>query len=560
MKWVRARRFADPGWSRILGRESALWEAARSKTEGGPRILIATSLGGQWAALHVESLLAAALTLRGAKVEFLLCDGVLQACQLCEARAYAQLETFAAEGPQGRLCRGCVASGRAAYDPLGLREFTISENLAPWDLAASMRTAATMPLEEIRGCERDGIPIGEHAYAGAVRFFARGDLENEPTAERVLRRYLDASLVTHAALGRLFAENHYDCAVFHHGIYVPQGIVGAVARRQGVRVVNWNPAYRSRCFIFSHGDTYHHTLLNEPTSVWETIPWDAALEKRVLGYLESRWHGTQDWIWFHDEPSPDLAPLYDAGLDPKKPTIALLTNVVWDAQLHYPANAFPDMLTWIRATVEWFARREGLQLAIRIHPAEVRGTLPSRQRVADEIARAFPQLPRNVFVIPPESSVSTYALAAASNAALIYGTKTGVELAAMGIPVIVAGEAWARGKGFTHDAASAEKYFRGLERLPFENRMAPEAVERARKYAYHFFFRRMIPIECMEPTGGDPPFRMRLRSLEDLKPGRMRGLDVVLDGILNGTPFVYPDEEHAPWGDATPLAVPARAR
>ena len=56
---------------------------------------------------------------------------------------------------------------------------------------------------------------------------------------------------------------------FNHGIYVPQGIVGAVVRRHGVRVVNWIVAYRKNSFIFSHGDTYHHTLMNEPVAQLE---------------------------------------------------------------------------------------------------------------------------------------------------------------------------------------------------------------------------------------------------------------------------------------------------
>jgi len=35
----------------------------------------------------------------------------------------------------------------------------------------------------------------------------------------------------------------------------------------------WNPAYRKHCFIFSPGDTYHHTMISEPTSQWENMPW-----------------------------------------------------------------------------------------------------------------------------------------------------------------------------------------------------------------------------------------------------------------------------------------------
>ena len=51
----------------------------------------------------------------------------------------------------------------------------------------------------------------------------------------------------------------------------------------------------------------------------------------------------------------------------------------------------------------------------------------------------MPQLPPNVFIIPPTANANSYAIARASNAAIIYGTKMGVELAYMGVPTIVAG-------------------------------------------------------------------------------------------------------------------------
>ncbi|MDQ3222739.1 MAG: capsular biosynthesis protein, partial [Gemmatimonadota bacterium] len=131
------------------------------------------------------------------------------------------------------------------------------------------------------------------------------------------------------------------------------------------------------------------------------------------------------------------------------------------------------------------------------------------------------------------------------NAVLIYGTKTGVELASIGIPVIVAGEAWIRNKGLTMDAVSAPDYFSLLERLPLPAAMPETQVQRARRYAYHFFFRRMIPLDFMEPMKADVPYRVALRSFHELEPGMSRGLDVICNGILASLPFVFPAESDA---------------
>jgi hypothetical protein len=129
------------------------------------------------------------------------------------------------------------------------------------------------------------------------------------------------------------------------------------------------------------------------------------------------------------------------------------------------------------------------------------------------------------------------------NAVLIYGTKTGVELSAQGIPVIVGGEAWIRNKGLTMDASTPDEYRSLLDRLPLPARLDEETKTLARKYAFHFFFRRMVPVRAMHPTGEWPPYRLALKSLRDLDEGSDRGLDVICDGILHSKEFVYPSEE-----------------
>jgi hypothetical protein len=279
--------------------------------------------------------------------------------------------------------------------------------------------------------------------------------------------------------------------------------------------------------------------MTEPTDTWENRALHMTEEQRLDEYLHSRRTGSQDWISFTGtQPEEDLRRVAgEVGFDLTKPVVGLLTNVVWDAQLHYPANVFPDMLSWLGETVEWFAAQPELQLLIRVHPAEVRGMLASRQKVQQELSSRFSQLPANVFLIAPDSPISTYTAMEACDSVLIYATKTGVELAARGIPVIVAGEAWVRGKGITLDPATREEYFELLERLPLGRRLDAEQVVRARRYAHHFFFRRMISVASMTASEGPTPFALAVDEIAALGPGRDPGLDVICDGIVFGGPF-----------------------
>ncbi|MGH7388989.1 MAG: capsule biosynthesis protein [Candidatus Rokuibacteriota bacterium] len=534
-----------PDWAAILDTNRPLWEKAKRRAAKGPKVLVATSVGGFSALSVVESVVAVALSLRGAQVHTLLCDKVLPACLRVEKPQVPDPETLARYELPRILCDLCSATGRYVFGPLGLNDHVFGELLAAEDRDRARRLAQEVPYRDIEHYRQEGWAIGEHAYAGALRYFATGNLEDEPHGEVVVRRYFEGALLTAAVIRRLLTAHGFTVACFNHGIYSPPGVIGEACRASGVRVANWNVAYRKRCFIFSHGDTYHHTLLDEPVDAWEGMPWDDAMEQAVVDYLKSRWVGTRDWIWFHEKPDEDFERFVrESGLDPGKPIIGMLTNVTWDAQLHYRANAFPNMLAWVLQTIDYFAKRPELQLLIRVHPAEIRGTLPSRQPILAEIKKAYPALPPNVFAIPPDSPVSTYAAMFRCNAVIIYGTKTGVELTSMGVPVIVAGEAWIRNKGLTVDASSPEDYVRILDRLPLPRHEDPERLTRARKYAYHFFFRRMVPLGFMEPTGAWPPYRVSVSRLDDLLPGADPGLDVICDGVLAGTPFVYQAEKH----------------
>lgn len=506
-------------------------------------MLVATNVTGFQHATLVESALAIALTLRGAQVDLMACDAALPACLKVEHHAIADPQHVVGDRLPELLCGPCYSVGRAHFEPLGLEQPRFSEFLTPADRAVARDHCASLDRASLPRATNDaGDPIGMHGLAGCLRYYARAELPEGSQSEALLRRFVEAAMLTTIAFERLLAARSYEVAVFHHGIYVPQGPAGDVLRRHDVRVVNWNPSYRRSTFIFSHGDSYHHTLLEEPTQTWEQMPWSEAQEADILDYLDSRTLGSRDWIWFHEKPDSDAASFSrDLGIDPDKPIIGMLSNVAWDAQLHFPANAFPGMLDWVFETIEYFAARPELQLLLRVHPAEIRGTVTSQQPLVAEISRRWPVRPANVFVIPPESNVSTYAAMALCDSVIIFGTKTGVELTARGTPVVVAGEAWIRNKRLTRDATDAADYRRILDELPAGTRLDGRQLERARRYAYHFFFRRMIPLPFIVPAE-DKLYRLDLAGIDELRPGSHAGLDVVCDGILTATPFVYEAE------------------
>ena len=382
-RWYHARFDAYPDWREAIASDRSMWDSARATAKGGPRVLMATAIGSYAHAVSLESALAAALTFRGAEVHALLCDGTMTACAECEASLYPNLAKFVQHGPSRDLCRDCPWPAERVYRQLGLTLHRYSDWLTAEDREHARTLASSIPLADVERFTLDGLAIGEHAHAGALRFFATGTLDAEPLAEPVLRRYLEAALLTAYATRRLLRALNFTSAVFTHGIYVPWGIVGEVARQEGVHVSTWNVAYRKRRFIFSHDDSYHHTLMTEPREHWENLELSPAQDRELMQYLSSRREGLFDWIVFHrpkrHDPQQIAARL---GLDPAKPVIGLPTSVTWDAQLHYPSNAFPNMLEWLVQTCEYFAHAPG---SAAPHPRA-----PGRDQRVPQVAAAHP--------------------------------------------------------------------------------------------------------------------------------------------------------------------------
>ena len=164
--------------------------------------------------------MAAALRLRGAEPHVLLCDAALAACAECDASLYPRVDRFVEHGPRRDLCRDCFWPARRVYEKLNMQVHRLSTLVTEDQRQIAGEVAQAVPFAEIPDYCHDGLAVGEHAYAGALRFFATGSLDAEPQAEAVLRRYLHSALVTMFATRRLVREQGFSCAMFTHGIYI----------------------------------------------------------------------------------------------------------------------------------------------------------------------------------------------------------------------------------------------------------------------------------------------------------------------------------------------------
>lgn len=528
-------------WDKILPIESDIYKQIKKFSSKGKKILVATGTGGHLTFSHFDAVIGAALTRYGANVEFLLCDKVLPACAMATS---AEMEegAFSKNGPKS-ICESCLHSGKFALDGIDLFINYYSDYISTEEKVEISDFAEDVSYEDMKNYETEGIKIGEHAVAGALRYYSVGNIDKEKTREKILKRYFVAALIVKKICLNIFNSKKFDIIVLHHGIYVPQGIILQVAKKYNIKVVTYTVAYKKKAFIFSHDESYERTMMNEPVDLWQNINWNEKIEKRIINYLKSRRHGHNDWTYYFKNPDFNVKEkLISLGVNINKPIITIVTNIIWDAQLIYPNNIFINMMEWLFETLKFFEKRN-IQVIVRSHPGEINSTRVTKQQVKKEILKMYNKIPENFYLIGPEDPLSTYGLADYSDAVIIYATKLGMEFSPFGTNVICGGESYVKNKGFTFDPTSKEEYFSYLKKLPFKEKLSAEKILLAKKFAYHFFFRRSIEVPTLDHTPNLwPNFNIGYDFYDRLINKEDKSLEKICKSIIEGTPLIFKDE------------------
>ena len=525
-----------PDWKNLLSDI----DLENKNLQNSKKILLATSTGGHRLALSSEILFGLSFKARGASVDFLLCDEALNACSQCTYLNFSNSKDFIRYGALPN-CSSCWNAGKYSLLNAGIKTLKYSEFLTSSDSTKINIIVSKTDYKEIKNFTIDDISIGEHAYAGLLRYYAKGSLEFSKDEIDIFKKYFFSALKTYFISKNLFNSIKFDTVVLNHGIYVPQGIISEVAKSYGLKVVTWFTAYKDKSFLFSDDETYHKSLLKEPVNHWENRPLNNKEEKKLDDYISSRKLGTKDWVYFHNKNPKFDFQISNYNNIKDQEFVSLFTNVVWDAQLFFDQNIFENMLDWLFQTIQYFIEQNKL-LVVRAHPAEISGTLPSQQKIFFEINKKFGELPKNIVFIAPEDRISSYSIIEKSQFCIVYGSTIGTEIAAMGKNVLVGGEAWIKNKKISFDPKTQSEYFDLMSKLILNSKMDKNTHKRAKMYAYHFFFRRMIPINLIETKKEKyKDFIITKENIKKIIPDNNldKGIDAICDGILNNKSFIY---------------------
>lgn len=185
-------------------------------------------------------------------------------------------------------------------------------------------------------------------------------------------------------------------------------------------------------------------------------------------------------------------------------------------------RAFRDVTSWLDAVVSWAVSRPDVRLVVRQHPCERLENFRSKE----DYSRIANAAPGRIRLYSCEDAVNTYDLIEKCRVVLPYTSRTGIEAALLGKPVILGTRCYYGECPFVESAETASAYFQKIASA-LDGRMPPPP-KRAAALGYY-----LAEVCAMDKTPFTPIYADTKRWLQEdpaafwEDPGRRRLLAVL---------------------------------
>jgi hypothetical protein len=517
--------------------------ASASPPDSGASRVLFLSWRGWSTHLAIETVLAHAVLRRGGEPIFASCGGRLPICDVMPIEAAPPMP-----------CHSCREYAFGAVRAAGFDIVALHDAI---DVGAAVKAARerVAALTTVRQCEdfvADGLPLGRLVRISVAWFLSRGTLPDTPQVIDTYRSFLASGIVVAKGLNGILERVNPDRVFMLNGTFFAENIMAALATERGLPFGTYEKGLIHDSIVMTPGAAACY--LKVPDSAWQDarqIPLTGDESEALDAYLGERRRGggTLDNFW-RDGVEDVGRVRRELRLEAGRPLVVMFCNILWDSAVLEKDIGFSSMGEWVVQGIRWAQAHPEVDLVVRIHPAEVQlRNHPTRERMVEHISSRVPTLPANVRVVPADDPTNSYVFMDEASLGLIYTSTVGLELAARGIPVLLAADAHYRGRGFTLDPVTSAEYWETADRLlrsPPDEHERQRVRELARRYAALFFFRFHTVLDAVHEPGRSRP-QVRVAAATDLDPGRDPALDRIVAGILEGASVVAPP----PGGKAT---------
>jgi hypothetical protein len=490
-----------------------------------------------------EATIAKACEIRGATVEYLLCDGLLPECDM-------HWDSFPYNSPRPfDICKSCKASAKRNLVELDLPFKNLpyrwlGEFVSEEEKSNAFAWAQSLPPSEIPNACYMNYPVGEWVLSSMVSYFRQypPDMNNWRVVN-AYRGFLYSAVIVINGLKKYMETYSVDSALLFNGRQSITRVAFEIFRRSGIRVLTHEfPFYqRGHIMLKPNARCWSIEPFIEFWNMWGHIPLTRASLEKTLNWLRNRRYG-KELSWFPYN-KPYLRPLSvreQLDLSKNKRLLALFTSstdeTAGDQELQ---GAFESQSEWVQDVVNWVKERKEVELVIRVHPHLAGNT--GLGKAVDEFnyyEKMKSDLPFNIRIIMPDDSLNSYALMDEADIGLTYGSSVGIEMGMLGKPVVLASRCF-------YEVGSLILTVRSRESLPgileksLETFSAREIRREAFRLTYYNVFKFELPFPLVS-MGNVMDANLNYTIPEELVPGKDDTVDHICNYLINGHPLFDP--------------------
>ena len=429
----------------------------------------------------------------GYKVSFIICSGRMERCGLNRYGEFAQPYTC-------KTCREILKNFNLnGFHKIFLNDFfSIEED-------ESIQAIEQLNSKQLIDFEYDGISIFKELNKHLIRYYF-GDLKIIKKNEIELSSHCKSAVRYLFRYKRLIDEIKPSIAVLFNGLFFPESHLLKCSENNGITTILTERGMRKNTLFLSKRIPACHYTLNQ---FWDNQKKQISDEyiSKAENYLQNRIKAPEDPAGIKRNVTTEKEEKYhDLGK----------YSIVFASVIHDTASMVSGYIasTLIEALIILckIAIKNKHNLVIRSHPDERNPSNPSAYPLISILREN--QLLDSQYVTCLDSNEvwNPYILAKRAEKVIIYNGTLGIELPALGIPIINLGISHYSKKGFTYDATDYDI----LKRLLIEKKLtiSSEMKRLALSYLYYYVYEANLPVDQLLVEYS--PFKYKIPEVSNL--------------------------------------------
>lgn len=406
-----------------------------------------------WLHSFLERSVANTLISKGCHVTWISCHGCLApGCLVFDHRASGSSLNETTD----RICRACRSSSNILRKVSGADFVGLEDYLQNYEKSEIEETVRSLADDELFDFVYQGVKVGRYCTYDLVlkhKLSRRSDLSTYSMEWRnLLRQCMLSTLVCQ----KLIEERSFDVFLVHNNVYAVNRSVFETAHGAGVsaRALHSGPDFRktsSSIVVFSDYKDHYGISRSLAWSEASGFPLSRKEVDSVRKNSEFLMRGKSPMIYsspLKRVPESRLKRIRDLSKD-KRIVLCLMSSTdeifasrvsgAFDQQqLYGPESIFKSSEDWLSEVIRFCEESESLHLFIRPHPREFS---ENRSRASSKSIDRYYEIQRmgseSVSICWPSEQIPLYLLANQARVVLNHTSTAGIELALMGLPVIV---------------------------------------------------------------------------------------------------------------------------